>query len=218
MTKIRFEAVVFDTLGWIWGIRSCIDEIKRSLPEAEKRERVSLERIAGEFGWDYESYSEKESGIDSKFEYWIPRIAAYSIIALLHALLETQLRALADRLCKMRGESLKPKDMHGDPVQKSKVYLTKVVGLRVGEHPAWQKLQDLEKLRHVIVHRRGLIPTDNRERKKMQKVIDKYPGQLSEHGGELRISLDLCSHFLNSIEDFFRQLFRESGLPEDIVV
>jgi hypothetical protein len=180
MTKIRFEAVVFDTLGWIWGIRSFIDEVERSLPEAEKRERVSLERIAGEFGWDYESYSEKESGIDSKFEYWIPRIAAYSIIALLHALLETQLRALANR--------------------------------------AWQELQDLEKLRHVIVHRRGLIPTDKCERQKMQKVIAKYSGQLSEYRGELRISLALCSYFLNTIEDFFRQLFQDSGLPEEIVV
>lgn len=218
MVKIRWENVVFDTLGWIRGIRQYIDQLRQLLPDAERRERDVLNQLAKQFEWDYESYSEKNSEIESKFSYWLPRVAAYSIITILHALVETQLRALADRLRHLRGEALKPNEISGDAIEKSKIYLVKVMKLPVADTPEWQTLRDIADIRHIIVHNQGAIGGDEKRRKRVEELKCRYPNKLSERIGELDISLFLCEDFLDKVEDFFRQMFKQAGLPQKVVI
>jgi len=218
MVKIRWENVVFDTLGWIWGIRQHIEQLRQLLPDAERRERDVLNQVAKEFEWDYESYSEKNSEIESKFSYWLPRVAAYSIITMLHALVETQMRTLADRLRYLRGETLKPNEISGDAIERSKIYLVKVMKLPVADAPEWQTLRELADIRHIIVHKQGAVGSDEKRRKRVEDLKRRYPNELSERIGELDISLLLCEQFLDTVEDFFRQVFVQAGLPQKAVV
>lgn len=218
MTRIRWENVVFDTLGWIWGIREYVEEIRRSLPNAKCREREALNRLAKEFDWDFESYSLKASEIRSKFEYWIPRVIAYSIITMLHAAVETQLRSLANRLRKIHNKALKPNEITGDAIDRTKTYLVKVIGLPVNENPAWPVLRDIANIRHIIVHAQGVIGDDAKRRDTIKHLKRRYPNDLSEYIGELHISLHLCEYFLDKVEEFFRDLFKQAGLPLKAIV
>lgn len=216
MTRISWENVVVDTLGWTWGIREYLAKFRHLLPDAQRREREALTEIADEFGWDSEAYALEMSEIQGKFDYWLPKVVAYSVITILHSVVETQLRALANRLRRLHNEKLKPKEISGDAIERSKIYLVKVIGLPITDDPAWQTLTDLASIRHIIVHDQGVIGDDTRRRKRVDTLKQRYPHDLSEHIGELLISLFLCEQFVDKVEEFFRRLFKESGLPQDV--
>jgi len=218
MTRIRWENVVIDTLGWIWGIRNYVEMIRSSLPNAECREQEALKALVKEFDWDFESYSLEESEIRSKFDYWIPRVISYSIITMLHSVVEAQLRNLANRLGKIHNKTLKPNEITGDAIDRSKTYLVKVIGLPVNENPVWPVLRDMADIRHIIVHDQGVIGDDTKRLDHIKGLKRRYPKDLSEHAGELHVSIHLCEYFLDKVEEFFRDLFKQGGLPLKVIV
>ena len=188
------------------------------MPAAEALEREALQRFAREAGWDESDYGAEKSEIDSKFEYWLPRVLAYSCVSLLQALVETQLLALANRLRDLHGTKIAPDDLSGSPVERSRTYLTKIMDLDVGSDPAWEHLRNLAKIRNIVIHRRGAIGTAQQHREEVHRLIAKYPDRLSEHLGDLRISFELCYFFLDEVEGFFKRLFLEVGLPDTVVI
>ena len=212
MVKIRMEMVVFDTLGWIWGVRAYIEQMERTLPEAEERERDELRDLAQ----TYESYSEGKSEVESKWDYWIPRVLSYSLIILVHSIVETQLVALCERLRAKHGKSLKVSELSGSPIERAKIFLSKVVELNVGEDPDWETLRDLAKIRNAIVHHGGALGTDQ-QKEAIEILVAKYSPELLIHIGDVRPSLALCKRFLDTVEVFFRRLFHAAGLPEKAV-
>ncbi len=214
MVGIHIEEVVFDTLGWIWGARAFIEEMERTLPGAEIRERDALHDLANELNWDDESLSEERSAVESKWDYWIPRVLSYSLVTLLHSIVETQLTALCGRLQDIHSHALKVKEISGDPIERAKIYLTKVVGLGVGSDTDWETIRDLAKLRHVIVHRGGAVGAEPKQQSEVDALVKKYSPELQLQIGYVRPSLTLCKRFLDAIEAFYRRLFRAAGLPE----
>lgn len=219
MTRIHLEMVVFDTFGWLFGVREFLAEVEKALPEAERREREALERLAREQDWDESDYGAARSEVDSKFEHWIPRIASYSLLTMLQMVIETQLAATAKRVREIHGFSLKLNELRGDSVERSKLYFAKVASLPIASDPGWQVLQDIGGLRDVIVHRRGAQGSDERVRKELQSIVARYPNGLAVHGGpddpeaEVELSLEQCKSFLEAVEAFFGRLFDAAGLP-----
>lgn len=217
MTSIKFEPVVFDTLGSIWGIRAYVDEMERTLPIAEKKERERLSELARKLNWDYEAYSEEQSDADSKWEYWIPRVLSYSLVTLLHSVVETQLLALSKRL-RPDEQPFKVDDLRGRPIKQSRTYLSRVVKLDVASDHEWERLRDLAKIRNIIVHRGGLVGADEKQREQVNKLVKKYSPRLKIDIGYLEVSLALCRQFLDAIEAFFRRIFKIAGLSERALI
>ncbi len=224
MTKIHWEPVVIDTFAWIFGVRAFLEEVELALPEAESKTRDTLKRLAEEQKWDYSEYSLEEGELDSKFKHWLPRLVGYSAITLIHTLVETQLTATANRLRELHGYSLKVNDLRGDPVERAKMYLTKVAEIQVGSDSGWQVLQDIAELRNIIVHRRGRQGSELKDQKLAQQLTGKYPGEISlsgrleDPGAELEVSLRLCKRFIDETERFFERLFGATGWPRGAVV
>lgn len=215
--KIRFEPVVFDTLGSIWGTRAYIDEMERTLPLSESRDRGELKRLADELGFDYEIYSEKQSDADSKWVYWIPRVLSYSLVTLLHSIVETNLLGLCKRL-RPDKTSLKVGELKGSPIERSRLYLTKLVHLNIADDPDWETLRDLAKIRNVIVHRGGAVGNDKDQKKQIDELVEKYTPDLKTHIGYLQVSLTLCRKFLDIVEGFFKRLFTMAGLLKTTMI
>jgi hypothetical protein len=143
---------------------------------------------------------------------------------LLHTIVETQLIALANRLRERGKLSLHVNEIEGDPIERTKLYLKKVVNLNITSDSAWAELRDLAKLRNIIVHRRGLVGPNEENRKTVRMLVEKYSGHLSISGptdsseSELEVSSELCRQFIDIIDGFFNRMFQAAGFPKDGVI
>jgi hypothetical protein len=224
MTTIRWEPVVIDTFAWIFGVRAFLEEIEAALPDAEGKALDYLNQLAKEQKWDETDYSLEEAEIKSKFKHWLPRLAGYSAVTLIHSVVETQLAATANRLRELHGYSLKVNELRGDTVERGKIYLTKVAGIQVGSDSGWQVLQDLAELRNIIVHRRGRQGADLKNQRSVQQLTERYPDGISLSGrcddpdAEVEVSVAMCKRFIDETERFFECLFTATGWPRGAVI
>ena len=224
MVTVRWEPVVIDTFAWIFGIRAFLEEVATALPGAESKARHTLKQLAEEQKWDESDYGLEEGELDSKFKHWLPRLVGYSAITLIHTLVETQLAATANRLRELHGYSLKINDLCGDPVERAKTYLTKVARIQVGSDKGWPVLQDLARLRHIIIHRRGRQGSEPKDQKFVQQLTKRYPGEISLCGRRddaetaLEVSLPACKRFIDETEQFFERIFAATGWPKGAVI
>jgi hypothetical protein len=218
--EIVINFFVLDTFGLIDGARVYLEEMEKAIPSAEQRERERLRRLAHEQNWDWVEFDVQRQEIDGTFTYWMPRVLTYSLVAYVHSIVEVRLFQLAQYLRKERNLTLKVSEIAGSQIERSRVYLTKVGGLKLGSDPGWSTLRDLAFMRNIVVHRGGIQGTDSQTQQQIQQLIQRYAGKLSLLGkpespdSQLIISPDLCTYFLDEIEGFFSRLFAAAGLEE----
>ena len=100
MTLMHFDFLKINTDLRLAGVRSLWDLFYKALPEFRQREREALERRAENENWDHAEYDVERQLLNDTFKHWLPRFATYSVIILLHAVLESQLNACTDRVQK----------------------------------------------------------------------------------------------------------------------
>lgn len=98
MPTIRIEPIVIDTAAWLLGVRSLLELLHDAIPAAEERERNALRVRAQKGGWDAGEYFNEVQQAELTFERWLPRLTGYSVVILLHSLVERQLLAVAQEL------------------------------------------------------------------------------------------------------------------------
>lgn len=125
------------------------------VPAVAEKEKRYLERLAAEGDWGEGDYAVERVIFEQKFKTWIPTFAAYSATVLLHSIVETQLHAFAEHLGKKPGVKLRVKDVSGKGVDRSAIFWDRLLSIDVKTDPAWNRLQDLQSLRNIIVHRGG---------------------------------------------------------------
>jgi hypothetical protein len=146
------------------------------------------------------------------------RVLAYSIVTMTYTVLETRLTAFAKFIQESRLLELKPSQIAGDPLSRTKHYLKRVADLVLPSAHLWQSLRNLEILRHTIVHNSGWITSDDRCDKAlpgMSSLYSKQVGSTKKAGDSafiLVVRLPLCFRFLDEISQFFNQLFDSAGL------
>jgi hypothetical protein len=220
--EIVINFFVLETFGLIDGARVYLEEMEKAIPSAGQRERERLQQLARKENWDWVEFDAERQEIDGTFIYWMPRVLTYSLVIYLHSIVEVRLSKLAEYLRKERDHALKVNEIAGSAIERSKVYLTKVVGLKLGSDPGWSTLCDLAFIRNIVVHRGGIQGTDSQTQQQIQQLIQRYAGKLSLLGkpespdSELIISPDLCRYFLDEIEGFFSRLFAAAGLEETL--
>lgn len=218
--KINWDTTVVNTNLRISVAHAFLEAVEKGLPLAEEHQLKALKEKASIEGWDLDEYSSESQTIGHYFGFEIPRMFGYTYIALLHSIVETRLIALARYLRQKNNFDLKFNDLRGSPIDCVKKYLSKIAKIEVGNEPGWQILQDLQKLRNIIIHHGGSVGIEKKQKAEIQLLIDKYHDHLSVHvskhfdedGGELFISVDLCLMFVNKIEKFFQNIFKIAGL------
>lgn len=216
--EFDFDPEIIETLGWISSVRAYLEEIETIMPSAKHRAIKQLSETTKPEKWDTATFELETAILESNFDDHFPRLLRYSIVTLLHTVVETQMIRLANYLRRKQGLSLTVNDFRGTGIKRMKLYLNKVVSLNVADDPAWKKLCDLNDLRDIIVHRGGLQGSDKDQQKVVRRLIKEYNGGLSLLGpakspdSEIEVSLDFCRCFLNTIEQFFRRLFEKAGL------
>ena len=207
---IRIDPLEIKTHSRLRGVRSLLDAFQQALPELEKREREALEQQAENKGWEYDYYNAARQSLDETFKYWLPRFAAYSVIVLLYAALESQLYACADRVQKRSHSPFEPFDIKGKGIEPADLYLKKLKAFEVKQDDEWNTLRDLRDLRNIVAHRMGSKGHPERHRKEIKHLSREYPGDLKFSddflNDEMYISISLCRRFTDAVERFLNRV------------
>jgi len=219
MVKLVSDHLVDETSQRLYGLDALIELVYRATPDVELQERDALKRLAENEGWDYSDYNTEDQFLDVKFRYWLPRLAAYSIIILLSSIVETQLLALAKRVGQREKSPFDPNDLKGSVLDRVRLYLKKVSDVDLAQNERWQYLRDLQDLRDVIVHRAGKPGDDKKQH--VEQMRSRYPGiSLDENPytvfkeeAELGVTIHSCRYFAKEVEEFFKSVFVHFGFP-----
>src|SRR5579864_6102983 len=101
------------------------------IPMVEEKEHHYLEQLAAQEDWEHGDYFVGRDLLNAKFHTWVPTFAAYSVIILLHSIVEAQLDALAEYLGRKHGSQLQFTDMAGRGMERSANYLKLVLSIDV---------------------------------------------------------------------------------------
>ena len=205
--RITIDFLVMETFQRLFGVLSLCNLLDKTIPEAELEETTALREMAEGEGWDYGEYQAEVQGVEARFRHWLPRLSAYSIIILLHSILETQLLAYAERVGRTKKSAFRLEDIYGKGIEKARLFLLRVSAIDIRSDPSWKHLEDLHKLRNFIVHRGGKLAKSNDQKQAIEQLVSSYKGKLAfpEEGrlygfGEIWVSMPLCRLFVEEVE------------------
>ncbi len=216
--KMRFDALVTETSQRLYGLAALIELVYQAAPEVELRERDALKELANQGSWEYGEYRVEDEFLDIKFGYWLPKSAAYCVIILLGSIIETQLLAYATRVGEQTGSAFDRKHFRFAILDNAAAYIKRVSGSDLTKNKRWGVLKDLQALRNIIVHRAGR--PDENEKDQLKEIRERRPGiSLDENPStikgdpELDLTIHSCRYFAREVEEFFKGLFTDAGLP-----
>ena len=214
--KMRVDPLQIKAAEGLAGVSALLRLLVEAVPEYEKRERTALRELAERQGFDFGEYDVARKIFDSRFGFWLPRFAAYSVVTLVYAVLEHQLYECARRVERRTKLPFDPDNKRrgiGPPV----TYLTEsgVCDVNVKQGRAWSTLTDLQALRNLIAHRAGTRGRIEKHRKTVATLIGRYPGDMEvektpmDWWSEVKVSMDLCGHFVDEVEAFLGRVLSD---------
>jgi hypothetical protein len=215
---IHINSLVIETYARLDGALAFVETMNDAIPLVEEKEHRYLEHLSAEGRWEFGEYSAEQDVLNQTFRTWVPMFAAYSATILLHSIFENQLDAFAEHIRSARGSKIRVNDMAGKGTERSALYLDRVLSIKVKTDPAWGCLNDLRKLRNIIVHRGGKLGETPEHRKTVDHLLRTYPMKLRLEKADgfheqIWISMNLCRDLAEKLDEFFGRLFKASGLP-----
>lgn len=214
-----FSPLVAQTFGRLAGISALLELLDGSMPESEWAENEELKQRAEEEDWEFWEFDVERQVLEERFQFWLPRFTAYSVVTLLYTVVEVQLATCAKVAYLDRKTRFAPTDMRGRGIEAAVLYLEKVGAFEVKRDTAWQTICDLRDVRHLVVHRAGTKGESEEHRKTAHRLAEAYQGRIvfpdSDWSwyGEVWISIPLCREFITTIEGFFDRVFASLDLP-----
>ena len=202
---VHLDSLTITTAARLAGVKALLHLLSDAMPEFDKRENDELLQLARDLNFEAEEYFMERQILDDKFRVWLPRYAAYSIVLLLHAILEVQLSACARHAAKHVNSDF-PQEGQGSGVRAAATYLAELNVYDATGDDEWGLVEDLCSLRNVIAHRAGTKGHSKRHQKVAARLSAKYGRDLEfpdpDKGWpqEAWISLPLCGRYADAIE------------------
>jgi len=215
--KVKFELAVLKIQGRLDCARAYLEALEESLPHAKNVFAERLREKAEASAWPADEYYAEAGMLEHSFDDEIPGLASNAFIAYLHGIVEHGLTSVANRLGETRELPLKVNEISGSAIERSKTYLTKLAGIRIGNDVSWSGLRDLAKIRNIVLHAGGEIARPDLK-EDIRRLQAQYPGGILLQEpwlgapDEIRISLSFCKQMLTEVEQFFDWLFLLAGL------
>ena len=217
--KIRFDLLQMKSAERLAAVRAFLRLMEDAVPHYEEREQTALRELAAEQDFDFDEYDVERQVLDNKFKFWLPWFAAYSVITLLHSVLEVQLHEYARRAQRRLQLPFGPEDIKGGGIEDAASYLRKSGVSDVRQDAAWQTLVDLRDLRSLIAHQAGTPRKKHQE--SVSRLLGKYKGDMEVEGAptgwqdEVWISLGLCRCFTSEVETFLGRILSDvNAVPQ----
>lgn len=200
----------FDTEHAISSLRTYLDLMARELAGAYRRELDALVSRGpeGDDGESHDIFRHEQDALEQLFQTQMEPAMRFSVVTLIHTILETQLRAFCAGIQKERKLALKSGDLRGSAIDQSRTYLTKLAGMNVAQTPEWDFLISCQKVRDCIVHGNGYLTDSNK--KDLIALANRALG-VAIVEDRLTVSRGFCDEYLNAVSRLFESLFRLAG-------
>ena len=219
MALIRIDRFTVETMGRAWGTQTFVSAMDDGVAEAWEKAQHRLRVFCEENGLEAAEYFMERQVLDEQYTSWVTRLSTYASVVAVHVLTESELFAIADDFAK------RTKTDAGRPAQRNlnaaAWYLDEVTNVNVTTQPSWRDMKNVQKLRHLIVHRGGNV-TRARDRDDVSRLARHYGEQrIGVASGELRddhlvVSQNLCREFADKAVELFQWLAtREELLPHE---
>ena len=218
MTLLRFNFLAGETFARLEGLKALIEHAANSIPDMERQAQEALKSWAESEGWDFGDYCVEQQILEKNYGHWVPQYTGYSALVLLHSIVETQLLACADRVAEDKGSVFRARDIKRSAF-KSPVRLIKALTpINATQDRAWPYLEDSQALRNIIVHRAGTRGQVEQYQKNFDDLLHCHKERISKiknlwSDDSLWIPMETCKFFTLEVEQFFKRLFTDLGLP-----
>ena len=202
-----------DTRHAISALRHYLELMEQQMPIVQACEFASLaaERPQGNDEEEQSLYFNEVSYLEQLFEDDLVPTMRYSFIVFLHTVLETRLFAFCAAMQRERRLPIDISMIRGQGIEQAQCYLTKLVGISVGDFTEWPELRTFQTVRNCIVHSYGYLdPRDDRH-KKLRVIAKQQLGLSITHNDRISIDASFCQRHLAHISTFFRRLFEAAG-------
>lgn len=208
-----------DTYTWYPFVQGQLDLLRSHVQEQEKQIDESVKSYGKDRrGTDVEHSDdgypivilEEYRGIEGPpselreiFEYYYPNLQRRSLLIILFSFLERQLDQLCHLFANEQQLSITLGNLKGKGIDRSRLYLQKVIRLPLTSSLIWQEIKRLQRVRNLVVHNDARLVTDEKE---LIKYVDRVSGLArvvkSYYDGDVE-ELDLLNGYLLHVLDTF---------------
>src|SRR6266481_542548 len=156
-SEVRIGLRGVETLWEITVLRHYLDSMEEQLQESNRTARMQL---CGELQvGSKESYDEFLSYVQLHDGFYDEQLRTlrFSFMVRAHILFETHIRSFCRALRVDRAIPVGFRELNGNPVEKAKVFCTKLISLLPEDHACWPALRELQLVRNCIVHTYGSL-------------------------------------------------------------
>lgn len=190
-------------------------QIENAIGHFKQNKQTEFHVISEEerIGQDVDHYDGLESmtwNLNDLFESHFPNLQRKSAFITLYSFLENELEKLANSLRREISHEGKVDDISGNGIFQSYTYMKLIIALDVTKDAVeWQRLNDINKVRNIIVHAEGELSQDTNQRAKQQQLVKRLKGHLSINAdNELFLNPTFLSYVLKCFDEFFQYLAR----------
>jgi hypothetical protein len=165
-------------------------------------------RLAGEDAQDrdhaYEYYAAHFTELSEEFPARCMNNAFVSFLSLL----EDEIVSTCERLQKKKGFRIGYRDIRGHGLEQYITYLAKMCEIEVsGFATEWAEVQHLQKVRNIIIHRRGYLEDDEKTAMSVKAYLEAQPGSNIDSLSRVALTLPFCLHALAVIKNTLEKLY-----------
>tara|TARA_R110002051_G_C8619101_1_gene483014 strand:- start:113 stop:778 length:666 start_codon:yes stop_codon:yes gene_type:complete len=155
--------------------------------------------------------TDERFGMVINFEYFYPSILWKSLLLSIYFQTESALDQICQNLKKSNNYELTLKDIQGNGIFRSSLYLKKVCGIKAPfQTENWSKIIDFNKVRNILVHSDGILSNSNN---KLKTICKKYDGivmtEMTDDEISITIMEEFCSLMLDNVQELFNKIYSE---------
>lgn len=213
---MRIEILRTVTEDMLKSLTKYQSTMESQLSTVQKEEQQRISDLAKTFGMDEQemlaegAYEEYQWTYDFMF----PLSFRYSFIVLLFLVLESQLVSLCDEVKRRKGVPLRANELKGDAISRFKIFLKKLAGVAIDEK-FWEKIEDLSKVRHCVVHTLGDVKKSSDEKHLRALATRRTDTSISSndlHDKDiLNIEPEYCAQAVEDVKNLFEEIFNAAG-------
>lgn len=188
-------------------------QIESAIEHYRQNKQTEFQVISEEerIGQNIEHYEGLESmtwNLTDLFESHFPNLQRKSAFITLYSFLENELEKLASNLKSELAHEGRIQDIAGNGIFQSYTYLKLIIALDIAKDaPVWQKINDINKVRNLIVHAEGVLSQDSHTKEKQEQLVKRLKDHLSTNDDdELVLSATFLEYVLRCFDEFFQYL------------
>jgi hypothetical protein len=210
---IHIDFRPMDALHALSMLRGYIEVVEPQMEEVLRCERVALDAQVPENAdeTDIQLFRNEQQALEDFFQRGLTPTMRYSFVVFIHIVFETRLRAFYAAMQQERKLPLRLTDIRGSAMERARTYLSKLVGVAVGEYPEWSYLRSLQAVRDCIVHSYGYIDSTDERSQPLRQLARQHIGLSISDDDRLLLSKSFCDQHLTHLSNLFNRLFEFTG-------